>query len=316
MIRRYTVLMAVPFLLQCASKQGVVLQPASAPKADCATTLKGMSPASSVTEPTAAQPLPPQRYLAWLEGNYQTDYEPDRKVASEKAKRWDSKAPDMAETEEYLEYLSTRDASGKASDSEKLLKQFLSRNPNEKRAVFLLGVHYLRGKRRELAQYFFSQLEKDPKFVWKSLLYNNLGMIALQDKNRDLAIDYFEKATKAQPPTAAPFVNLGALYLQSRSFVDAEPLFRKALDIDDEFEDAALGLGVCLEAQGKFNEAHKVYASFLSDNPDGLSVLYNDAVVLGSRLKQREQAAEMMLRYIQRGGKETARAHEMIQSWR
>lgn len=285
---------------------------------DCRTTsitaVDGKMPSNLVEVEVVA--LPPHRYLAWMEGNYQTDYAPDRKIAEEKAKRWEGKVPDVKDTEEYLQYLSVIDASGRSAEAGKLIKQYLAQYPNEKRAVFLLGVHYMRLKKRELAQYFFTQLDKDARFVWKSLLYNNLGMIALQDKNRDLALDYFEKATKAQPPTAAPYVNLGSLYLQSRSYVDAEPLFRKALDIDEEFEDAALGLGICLEAQGKFEEAHKTYASYLNDNPDGLSVLYNDAIILGNRLKQREQASEMMLRYIQRGGKETARAHEIIQTWR
>jgi len=261
-------------------------------------------------------PMPPMRYLAWLEGDYQTAYAPNREVAGEKLQKYDGKVPDMSDTDEYLQYLSVLDASGRGTEAEKLIKNFLAKNPNEKRGVFLLAVHYQRGKKKELAQYLFTSLEKDPKFVWRSLVLNNLGMLAFQDKNREKAIDLFEKATKSQPPTAPPFVNLGSLYLTSRSYADAEALFRKAHDIDPEFEDAALGLGSALEGQGKFTEAHQVYASFLSDNPNGLTVLYNDALVLGNRLKRRDDAAELMLRYIQRGGKETAKAHDIIQTWR
>jgi len=261
-------------------------------------------------------PMPPLRYLAWLEGDYQSAYEPHRDVAAEKLHKFGGKVPDVADTEEYLKYLSLLDASGRTTEAGKLLKNYLGKHPNEKRAVFLLGVHYQRAKKKELAHYIFSTLEKDTKFAWRSLVLNNLGMMAFQEKNREKAIDLFEKATKSQPPTAAPHVNLGSLYLQSRSYADAEALFRKALDIDDEFEDAALGLGASLEGQAKFAEAHQVYASFLNDNPDGLSVLYSDAVILGNRLKQRDAAAEMMLRYIQRGGKETAKAHDIIQTWR
>ena len=140
--------------------------------------------------------------------------------------------------------------------------------------------------------------------------------MALQDKNRPLAITYFEKAVKAQPPTAAPYVNLGALYLQSRSYHDALPLFSKAYEIDSDFEDAALGYGVALEGTGKLDEAHKVYAEYSDSHPNSLSTLYNNAIVLGNRLKKRDEAAQLMLRYIQRGGKETAKAHEIIQTWR
>ena len=259
---------------------------------------------------------PVQRRLSWMEGDYQNDYEPDRKVAEAEAARYTAKVPDPSDVDEYLEYLSVLDASGKKAEAEKKMKAFLANNPKEKRAAFILGVHYMRIGKKELAGHFFSQLEKDNSFPWKSLLYNNLGMMALQDKNRDAAIAHFEKAIKSGPPTAAPYVNLGALYLQSKSYGDALALFKKAYDIDEDFEDAALGYGVSLEGIGKHEEAQKIYAEYNENHPNSLSTLYNNAVVLGNRLKRRDEAAQLMLRYIQRGGKETAKAHEIIQSWR
>lgn len=180
----------------------------------------------------------------------------------------------------------------------------------------MLAVHYWRLNKKELTTYFFNQLEKDNTFPWKSLLFNNLGMLALQDKNRQLALSYFEKATKAEPQIPAPLVNLGSLYLQSRSYSVAEPLFAKASRMDNEFEDAALGWGISLEGQGKFEEAHKVYSQFMENTPSALSVVYNDSVLLGNRLNRKEEASQQMLRYIQRGGKETAKAQEIIQNWR
>lgn len=195
-------------------------------------------------------------------------------------------------------------------------KKYLSDHPGETRAVFLLAVHYLRAEKKDLANYFFTQLEKNNAFPWKSLLYNDLGMLALGEKNRLGAIAYFEKATKALPKTPAPFVNLGALYLQSRSYAEAEKLFTEAFAVDSDMEDAALGLGYSLEGQGKIEEAHKVYNDYITAHPDALSALYNDSIILGNRLKRREEAAQQMMRYIQRGGKETAKAHEIIQSWR
>jgi tetratricopeptide (TPR) repeat protein len=259
--------------------------------------------------------LKPERRLAWMEGDLQNNYQPDRKVAEDRLSELE-KSVDPNDADEYLEYLSVLDASGKVAEAEKKIKSYMFQNPKEKRAVFLLGVHYMRRGKKELAAHFFNELEKDAGFVWKSLLHNNLGMMALQDKNRPAAMAYFEKAVKAQPPTAAPYVNLGALYLQSRSYTDALPLFEKARDIDPEFEDAALGLGIALEGTGKIEQAQEVYADYTSSHPNALSVLYNHAVVLGNRLKRREEAAQVMLRYIQRGGKETAKAHEIIQTWR
>ena len=257
-----------------------------------------------------------QRHIAWIEGSYQTGYQVDRDIARERLRQWDGAAPSPTDVEKYLEYLSVIDAGGRGNEAEAKLKQFLADNPRELRAAFLLAVHYVRVKKLELAKYFFAQLEKEPKFEWKSLLYNNLGLIVLGEKNRDQAMEYFQKATKADPATPAPYANLGALYLESHSYSDAEKLFAKALSLDEDFEDAALGLGVALEGQGKFEEAHKVYASAIDHNARALSVLYNDSVLLGNRLGQREKAAEQMTRYIQLGGKESAKAHESLRKWR
>lgn len=256
------------------------------------------------------------RYLAWYEGDLQSDYQVNREVAGSRLNELESKPPSMDDTDAYLEYLSLVDASGKHDVAGKKIKEFLIKNPDDKRGVFLLAVHYWRINKKELSSYFLAQLEKDAKFPWKSLLYNNLGMTALQDKNRLLAIDYFQKATKETPATAAPFVNLGALYLQSRSFGPAQPLFERARELDEDFEDASVGLGVALEGQSKFEEAAKVYSEYISAHPESMTVVYNQSVLLGNRLGRKEEASQMMLRYIQRGGKETAKAQEIIQSWR
>lgn len=261
-----------------------------------------------------ASAAPLERFLAWFEGDLQTNYQTNREVAE--AKLSGLQAPALSDSDEYLEYLSLLDASGRTGEAEKKIKEYLKKFPQDKRGVFLLAVHSHRVQKKELATYFFAQLEKDNSFVWKSLLYNNLGMIALQDKNKEQAISYFEKATTAEPKTAAPHVNLGAIYLQARNYSSAEKFFRSAVGIDSEFEDAALGLGLCLEGQGKFEEAHKVYSDMLAANTESLSVLYNDAILLGNRLNRKEEASQLMLRYVQRGGKEAARAQQIIQSWR
>jgi tetratricopeptide (TPR) repeat protein len=224
-------------------------------------------------------------------------------------------APSMDDKDEYLTYLGQL-AEKKEPKLEGLLKAYLYRYPEEKRAVFLLAVEYLRTKRKELANYFFNQLEKDPKFEWRSWIQNNLGVLAWQEKNRYQAQDFFEKATDQKPATPYAALNLGILYLEGYGFKDSVSLFEKAASSLPQNEEAALGLGLSLEGVGRFEEAGKAYQRYTSENPNATQILFNYAVLLGNRLKQREQAAQIMLRYIQRGGKESGRAHEIIKSWR
>lgn len=273
---------------------------------------------SGANRETASAPTAtgPYRFLAFVEGDYQSNYEPSRETAQAELEKYQGKVPDKKDSDAYLEYLSALIASNQRAEAEKKIREYIGEYPADRRAPFLLAVMHLRAKKNDLAQYFFAQLEKDPKFPWKSLLYNNQGLMALEEGNRPLALSYLEKATKADPRIAAPFVNLGALYLQSRSYGEAERLFKEARSLDDDFEDAALGLGVALEGQARFDEAHAVYADFLGDHSGGLSVLFNDAVVLGQRLGKKEEAAPMLQKYLERGGKEQARANEILKNWR
>lgn len=277
------------------------------------TTTPSTREAASVGNGTPTAPV--HRYLAWLEGDYQNNYEPSREVAAQRMKRWEGEVPSVENTDEYLEYLSLLDATN-PREGEGKIKSYLAKNAGEKRAVFLLGVHYMRARMQEMANYFFNQLEKDNSFAWKSLLYNNLGMLALRDGNRVQAMDYFEKALGAAPRIAAPYVNLGAIYLQGRNYADAEKTFATAVQVDGEFEDAVLGLGSAQEGSGKFAEAWETYKSFIDRNPGAVSTLYNASLVLGNRLGRTADAEALMQRYIQRGGKETAGAQKMIEIWR
>lgn len=258
----------------------------------------------------------PMRYPAWLDGDYQSSYRGNRKALSEKLEKWTVKPPAATDTDEYLEYLSTLDAAGRAKEAGEKIRKYLKDHPKETRAAFILAVHSLRTGNRELAEYFFARLEKDETFPWKSMLYNNQGMLALKDGDRYRAIAFFEKAAAAKPPIAAPHVNLGSLYLRSGNYADAEKAFFLATKLDEDFEDAFLGWGGALEGLGQFDKAHQVYADFLGGHPDAMSVAYNDAILLGNRLNRKTEAAELLVRYVRRGGKESAKAQEFIQNWR
>ncbi len=274
--------------------------------------------ASKYTPPVSEQPAPTSviRHLAWMEGDLENQFEPNRTVAENRAAQWEGKIPEMSDSEAFLEYVATIGAAGQGPLAERRIREYLGKNPKDKKAVFVLAGLHLRAGRKEVAGYLYRQLEKEKDFPWQAPVLNNLGLLALKEKNRILALDYLERAIKAEPASAAPLVNLGSIYLQSRSWADAEKVFARAREVDSSFEDASLGLGLALEGLGKLEEAHAVYGEHLSNNKEATSVLYNDAVLLGNRLKRKDEAAELMKRYLQRGGKESAKAHEFIQNWR
>lgn len=254
------------------------------------------------------------RHIAWLEGVAQNNYRTDKQYALERLRQFEGKEPSHEDLDRYLEYLAVLDATGSARAISEI-KKFIVARPTDRRAAFLMAVHFLRHGKRDFAKYLFTQLESDHSFPWKSLVLNNLGMLALDERDKERAIGYFQRSSQAAPPIAAPLANLGALFLQSASYSKAADVFKQAMALDPDFEDAFVGLAAALEGQGKYAEAHQVYTEYVESHNEATTSLYNDALVLGNYLSQREQAASQMLRYIQRGGKETARAKEIIRQW-
>jgi len=222
----------------------------------------------------------------------------------------------LEKPEQAIETLVRAVSTGKAGQVQGAIKKYLIRYPEDKRAVYLLAADYLRQGKKDLAQYFFDQLEKDSAFPWIGLINNNRGMVALQEKNRVQAVGLFEKATQQPPSESSALINLGSLYLEGYGFKDALPLFEKAVELNSNNEDAILGLGLSYEGVNEPEKAAKAYDQFISDNPNASQALFNYSILLGNVLKQREKAAQMMLRYIQRGGKEAGRAHEIMKTWR
>jgi len=136
------------------------------------------------------------------------------------------------------------------------------------------------------------------------------------EKNRLKAIALFEKAVESKPENPSAYLNLGGIYLEGWGFKDALPLFEKAHDEDPKNEAAVLGLGVSLEGMGQYEKARDLYEGYLSQFPEVEPVLFNYSIILGNHLKEPSKAAQVMLRYIQRGGKQASRAHEIIKTWR
>ncbi|MFM8269039.1 MAG: tetratricopeptide repeat protein [Pseudomonadota bacterium] len=234
-----------------------------------------------------------------------------------KSVKSESEEPNFENSEEALAVLIRLSSSSqKGGQTQGLLKKYLLRYPNEKKAVFLLACEYLKQGKKELAQYFFDQLEKDSSFPWKGLISNNEGMLALQDKSRIQATALFEKASEESPEHPSSLINLGSVYLEGFGFKEALKYFEKAVELNPENEDAILGLGLCYEEVNEPVKAAKAYDAFIAENPNATQVLFNYSILLGNTLKKREQAAQIMLRYIQRGGKEASRAHEIMKTWR
>lgn len=81
------------------------------------------------------------------------------------------------------------------------------------------------------------------------------GLDAQKQGHLDVAIKEFQKATESDPNLAEAFLNLGAVYLETREYPAAVVALKRALELNPALDAAQLQLGFALLAQGYAEEA-------------------------------------------------------------
>src|SRR5262249_44209458 len=95
-----------------------------------------------------------------------------------------------------------------------------------------------------------------------------LGVIALQEKRHDQAIDCIRKAIHLHPAAALMHANLGVAYKGLKRWNEAEACYRQALILQPDYADAQFNLGRLLQEQGKQDEAAAAYRNAIRIKPD------------------------------------------------
>jgi tetratricopeptide (TPR) repeat protein len=138
--------------------------------------------------------------------------------------------------------------------------------------------------------------------------YDALGGIYRQTNQADKAIAVYQKAVENDPSSAKIFYGMGAVFQNNkRDYAKAVENFRKATQLDPEYDLAYYSLGVSLTELGKFNEAIMSIEQALAVTskkswPDAnyrLSVAYNK---LGNCNEALDHAATAMQQKKNHGG--------------
>lgn len=147
-----------------------------------------------------------------------------------------------------------------------LLKQLVSRDPNDFQAWTELGTVFLARKNFEEAEKAYEQsTELRPKFF---LALMNLGRVRLIVNKPEAAIPVLSKAVEVQGSSAAANFFLGEAYLQSKKGSRAVGYFYEALRIDPVGRaEAHLRLAALYNGAGLKAKAATEYAEFLKKRP-------------------------------------------------
>jgi tetratricopeptide (TPR) repeat protein len=181
--------------------------------------------------------------------------------------------------------------------------------PNNPEYRHLLGLTYFKGKRmyNEAIVHFKEAVKQKPNF---SEAHMNLGAVYLELKSWDMAIPHFEATLEDifyRTPEGA-YNNLGWAYYNKGEFQKALENYKKAVEINPRFAMAFNNMGMTYDRAENAEKAVSAFKTAIGLVPDFLEAHYNLGLVL-ARQKDKEGALKAFERVIEIApGSEKARS--------
>ncbi|HUF31368.1 MAG TPA: tetratricopeptide repeat protein [Gemmatimonadaceae bacterium] len=137
----------------------------------------------------------------------------------------------------------------------------------ETRAIFefMIGNIYLDARNREGAREAYQRaLTEDLSLYW---VHARLAELAFDERDIRTALAEYEQAIALKEDDVVLRHDYGVALSTSGRFAEAEPHFRRALEIEPYFSTAYYNLAVSLDGQEKRAEAREAYEAFLARAP-------------------------------------------------
>lgn len=177
---------------------------------------------------------------------------------------------------------------GKFEEAEKLFERAVAADKDDYSALFYLSLAQTFLNKDEAAMTGFRRvLEMKPGLFEAEI---NLGLLQYRHRKFREAIPVLEAARKSKPDDVRTVYHLADSYRETNNCAAAEPLYRKAIELDTALVAAKLGLARCLIARSAFEEA----ASLMLGNGAALELAqaYEDAGQVDKAIPIYEAAIE------------------------
>jgi tetratricopeptide (TPR) repeat protein len=165
----------------------------------------------------------------------------------------------------------------KYDNAEETARNVLRMDIKNKEAKKVLAQVALRRNNPEMASILLNSIDAEKSK--DSQLINLLGMVALKENKKALAMDYFRRALKMNPGDVAVRMNMGVLLVEHRQLNEAAIQFERVLRLMPDHADAKLHLAIIKSTKGKDAEALAVYEDILDGDSNNPLALYNMAVI-------------------------------------
>ena len=118
-------------------------------------------------------------------------------------------------------------------------------------------------------------IDSNPKVVF---LYNLLGLILVEQKEIDQALQYYEKGIKIDSNFAEIYNNMGILFYKNKYSGNAkkiEDFYKRSISLNENISEPHSNLGNLYKSQNKYVEAKKCYKKAIEINPKFSFALLN-----------------------------------------
>ena len=146
-------------------------------------------------------------------------------------------------------------------------------------------------KKEKIKEALETYLKILPEQKNNSKLNYLIGVIYLQSKNFELAVDFFEKTINLDKNNLGAYNNLGASLQQLRRFEQAVKVYEKVLSLKPDFTDALNNLATCFANLKKYDQAISYFEKILKINKNN-SVVYNNLGNIYKELNQHKKSIE------------------------
>ena len=157
--------------------------------------------------------------------------------------------------------------------------KILSTNQHDVIALNTLALYHLRKNHVGAAKLLINRaFEKNQN---SAALYNNLGVVMLDEGDQQAALNNFKKALRIDDKHPQALANLGSLYVQAGDYTKALPLLEQAYkQLHASNPAVANNYGIALRGNKDLEGAKRVYEEVLKQNSRDIGTLLNYAVLL------------------------------------
>ncbi len=177
----------------------------------------------------------------------------------------------------------------------KMLEEAAARDPSDPRPRFVLGVLYMDQGRLEEASHQYAQiLNQDPKNLGA---LSQLADLYVVQENVPEGLAVYERLLREKPDSSVAHFNVGVLYAKAQDWDHAIGHLAKAVELDDNFLEARLGLAVSLDLAGHLEESKEQFLTALNQEPVNIQLIHYLAQI-SYRLGDLEESARWLTRYL------------------